>query len=111
GLPDHPHHALAARQMKGFGGMLTFQLREGLSAALKMAERVKVFSYATSLGHPHSLIFYYPTDLYIDQAAYLSEAQKKAIREQWMGEGIVRVSAGLENEADLLADLDSALKD
>jgi len=111
GLPDHPHHALAARQMKGFGGMLTFQLREGLSAALKMAERVKVFSYATSLGHPHSLLFYYPTDLYIDQAAYLSEAQKKAIREQWMGEGIVRVSAGLENEADLLEDLDSALKD
>lgn len=111
GLPDHPHHALAVQQMRGFGGMLTFQLREGLSAALKMAERVKVFSYATSLGHPHSLIFYYPTDLYIDQAHYLSEAQKKTIREQWMGEGIVRVSAGLENEADLLADLDSALKD
>ncbi len=111
GLPEHPHHQVASRQMSAFGGMLTFQLREGLSAAIKMAERVKVFSYATSLGHPHSLIFYYPTDLYIDQAAYLSEAQKKVIREQWMGEGIVRVSAGLENEADLLEDLCSALKD
>ena len=110
GLPDHPHHQVATRQMSAYGGMLTFQLREGLSAAIRMAEKIKVFSYATSLGHPHSLIFYYPTDLYIDQAAYLSEAQKKAIREQWMGEGIVRVSAGLENEADLLEDLDSALK-
>jgi len=110
GLPDHPHHQLASRQMSAYGGMLTFQLCEGLSAAIKMAERIKVFSYATSLGHPHSLIFYYPTDLYIDQAAYLSEAQKITIREQWMGEGIVRVSTGLENEADLLEDLDSALK-
>jgi cystathionine beta-lyase/cystathionine gamma-synthase len=110
GLPNHPHYEVALRQMKGFGGMLTFQLREGLSAAIRMADKIKVFSYATSLGHPHSLIFYYPTDLYIDQATYLSEAQKKAIREQWMGEGIVRVSAGLENEADLLEDFESALK-
>jgi cystathionine beta-lyase/cystathionine gamma-synthase len=109
GLSDHPHYKVASRQMSAFGGMLTFQLREGLSAAIKMAEKIKVFSYATSLGHPHSLIFYYPTDLYIDQALYLSEAQKKAIREQWMGEGIVRISAGLENETDLLEDLDSAL--
>jgi cystathionine beta-lyase/cystathionine gamma-synthase len=110
GLPDHPHHQLASRQMSAYGGMLTFQLRDGLSAAIRMTDKIKVFSYATSLGHPHSLIFYYPTDLYIDQATYLSEAQKKSIREQWMGEGIVRISAGLENEADLLEDLDSALK-
>jgi len=110
GLPDHPHHKVAALQMKGFGGMLTFQLREGLSAVIRMAQGIKVFHYATSLGHPHSLIFYYPTDLYIDQAAYLSDVQKKAIREQWMGEGLVRVSVGLEHEADLLEDLESALK-
>jgi len=90
--------------------MLTFQLREGLSAAIKMAERINIFHYATSLGHSHSLIFYYPTDLYIDQVAYLTVTQKKNIREQWMGEGLVRVSAGLENEADLLGDLDLALK-
>jgi cystathionine beta-lyase/cystathionine gamma-synthase len=109
GLPDHPHYQVASRQMSAYGGMLIFQLREGLSAAIKMAERIKVFSYATSLGHPHSLVFYYPTDLYIDQAAYLSETQKKEIREHWMGEGIVRVSAGLENEADLLEDLNTAL--
>jgi len=110
GLADHPHHQIAARQMSAFGGMLTFQLREGLSAAIKMAERINIFHYATSLGHSHSLIFYYPTDLYIDQVAYLTVTQKKNIREQWMGEGLVRVSAGLENEADLLEDLDLALK-
>ncbi len=110
GLPDHPHHQVASAQMKAYGGMLAFQLREGLSAAIRMADRIKVFSFATSLGHPHSLIFYYPTDLYIDQAAYLSEAQKKTIRGQWMGEGMVRVSAGLENIEDLLEDLEAALK-
>lgn len=111
GLPDHPHHQVAARQMSGYGGMLTFQLRDGLSAAIKMAEKIKVFTYATSLGHPHSLIFYYPTDLYIDQAAYLKESQKMTIREQWMGEGIVRVSVGLENIDDLIEDLEAALSD
>jgi GPH family glycoside/pentoside/hexuronide:cation symporter len=110
GLASHPQYALAARQMNGFGGMLAFQLKEGLSAAVRMAEKIKVFSYATSLGHPHSLLFYYPTDLYIDQAGYLSPAQKTRIREKWMGEGIVRASVGLEHIDDLIQDLDQALK-
>ena len=110
GLPAHPHHVLALRQMNGFGGMLTFCLKDGLDAAVRLAERIRVFTYATSLGHPHSLLFYYPTDLYINQASYLTEQQKKLIGEQWMGQGIVRVSAGLENIADLIDDLDQALK-
>lgn len=109
GLSSHPHHALAVRQMSAFGGMLTFQLKEGLSAAIRMAEKIKVFTYATSLGHPHSLLFYYPTDLYIDEAGYLSPAQKAKVREEWMGEGIVRVSVGLEHIDDLTEDLDQAL--
>jgi canavanine-gamma-lyase len=109
GLDSHPHHELAARQMTGFGGMLTFQLKGGLGAAITMSEKIKLFSYATSLGHAHSLLFYYPTDLYVDAATYLTDAQKKSIRE-WTGDGIIRASIGLESADDLIADLDQALR-
>ncbi len=114
GLESHPHHELARRQMSAggapaYGGMLTFQLKGGLGAAITLADKIRLFQYATSLGHAHSLIFYYPTDLYVDAAAYLDAAQKKRIRE-WMGDGIVRASIGLENVGDLIADLDQALR-
>jgi methionine-gamma-lyase len=109
GLASHPHHELASRQMTGFGGMLTFQLKGGLGAAITLSEKIKVFSYATSLGHAHSLLFYYPTDLYVDAATYLSEAQKQSIR-LWTGDGIIRASIGLESADDLIADLDQALR-
>ncbi len=109
GLGSHPHHALASSQMSAFGGMLAFQLKGGLGAAITLSEKIKLFSYATSLGHAHSLLFYYPTDLYVDAATYLNDAQKRSIRE-WTGEGLVRASIGLENADDLIADLDQALR-
>jgi methionine-gamma-lyase len=115
GLESHPHHKLARFQMStgpgaaGSGGMLTFQLKGGLGAAITLAEKIRLFRYATSLGHAHSLLFYYPTDLYVDDVSYLDDAQKAGIRE-WMGEGIVRASVGLENVGDLIADLDQALR-
>lgn len=108
GLESHPHHALAKKQMTGFGGMLTFQLKDGLGAAITLAEKIRVFSYATSLGHAHSLLFYYPTDMYIDAAPYLNAEQKTRIRE-WTGDGLIRASIGLENVKDLISDLDQAL--
>lgn len=109
GLESHPQHELAQRQMSAFGGMVTLQLKRGLGAAITLAEKVRVFTYATSLGHARSLLFYYPTDMVVDAASYLSAAQKARIRE-WMGEGIVRVSVGLEDVQDLMADLDQALR-
>ncbi|MFC2029203.1 trans-sulfuration enzyme family protein [Chloroflexota bacterium] len=115
GLESHPHHQLANYQMStggstpGYGGMLTFQLKGGLGAAITLAEKIKLFKYATSLGHAHSLLFYYPTDLYIDAVSYLDGPQKARIRE-WMGDGIVRASIGLEDPNDLMADLDQALR-
>ena len=109
GLESHPHYELARRQMSGFSGMLTFQLKGGLGAAITLAQKIELWKYATSLGHAHSLLFYYPTDLYVDAASYLDEAQKARIGE-WMGEGIVRASVGLENVQDLIADLDQALR-
>lgn len=109
GLESHPQHDLARRQMRAFGGMLTFQLKGGLGAAITLAEKVRLFQYATSLGHARSLLFYYPTDVYVDSAPYLTREQKERIRE-WMGEGVVRVSVGLEDPQDLIADLDQALR-
>ena len=115
GLESHPHHLLARYQMStgggapGFGGMLTLQLKGGLGAAITLADKIKLFKYATSLGHAHSLLFYYPTDLYVDAVSYLDDDQKVGIRE-WMGDGIVRASIGLENSEDLIADLDQALR-
>ena len=95
--------------MTGGGGMITFELTGGLGAAITLAERIKVWSYATSLGHAHSLLFYYPTDLYVDAAPYLSAAQKARVRE-WTGDGIVRASVGLESPDDLITDLDRSLR-
>jgi cystathionine beta-lyase/cystathionine gamma-synthase len=109
GLESHPQHELARKQMSDFGGMITFQLKGGLGAAINLAEKIKLFSYATSLGHAHSLLFYYPTDLYVDAAPYLNKEQKASIR-QWTGDGIVRASIGLEDPRDLIADLDQALR-
>jgi methionine-gamma-lyase len=109
GLESHPHHELAGRQMSGFGGMITFQLKGGLGATISLSEKIKLFSYATSLGHAHSLLFYYPTDMYMDAAPYLTDQQKRSIRE-WTGDGIIRASIGLENPDDLIRDLDQALQ-
>jgi cystathionine beta-lyase/cystathionine gamma-synthase len=106
GLESHPQHDLACRQMAGFGGMVVAQM--DMQTATKLIERVRVFTFATSLGDYQSLLFYYPTDLYVDAAPYLDEAQKKAIRE-WAGDGIMRISIGLEDAEDLVADLDQGL--
>ena len=95
--------------MSDYGGMITFQLKGNFGAAITLAEKIRVFHYATSLGHAHSLLFYYPTDMYIDAVEYLSDEQKKHIR-QWTGDGIIRASIGLENVDDLIADLDQALR-
>ena len=95
--------------MSDYGGMLTFQLKGGLGAAITLAEKIRLFSYATSLGHAHSLLFYYPTYMYIDAMPFYTEEQKGRIRE-WTGEGIIRASIGLESADDLIHDLDQALR-
>ena len=109
GLESHPQHSLAKEQMSGFGGMLSFQLKSGLEGAINLAENIKLFQYATSLGHAHSLIFYYPSDLYVDAVPYYDQEQKGRIRE-WSGEGVFRTSIGLEDPEDLIRDLDQALR-
>jgi cystathionine beta-lyase/cystathionine gamma-synthase len=106
GLESHPQHDLARRQMWGFGGMVVAQM--DIETAMNLVQQVRVFTYATSLGDYQSLLFYYPTEMYVDSVAYLDAEQKKAIRE-WAGDGIMRISIGLEDAEDLIADLDAAL--
>jgi cystathionine beta-lyase/cystathionine gamma-synthase len=107
GLESHPQHDLARRQMSGFGGMVVAQM--AMEAAANLVQQVRVFTYATSLGDYQSLLFYYPTDMYVDSATYLDAEQKRVIRE-WAGDGIMRISIGLEDPRDLVADLEQALR-
>jgi len=99
GLPSHPGHELAARQMSGFGGMISVALSGGAAAARAFAESTQVFQLAESLGGVESLI------------GYPSEMTHASVRgtELEVPDNIVRLSVGIEDVADLLADIDQAL--
>jgi cystathionine beta-lyase/cystathionine gamma-synthase len=100
GLPDHPQHELAARQMKGFTGMVTLEMGS-LEKAKKVVDAVKIFALAESLGGVESLIGH-PTSM--------THASVPVDRRQAMelSEGIVRLSCGIEEVEDLIADLEQA---
>jgi cystathionine gamma-synthase len=99
GLPDHPGHEVAARQMRGFGGMVSFVLKGGEVAALKVAAGTELFTLAESLGAVESLI----------------EHPHRMTHASVVGSplavdpGLIRLSVGLETPEDLLADLARAL--
>jgi cystathionine gamma-synthase len=94
GLPSHPGHAIAARQMSDFGGMLSIQVRGGEQAALDLTNRLTLFTRATSLGGPESLIEHRAS---VEGPTTISPRN------------LLRVSVGLENADDLIEDLRGAL--
>ena len=102
GLPSHPDHKLAKRQMTGFGAMLSFDLKGGISAARRFCDRVRLFYLAASLGGVESLVILpiYTSHYNMSQA----ELERAGVEP-----GTVRVSIGLEDPADLIADLRQAL--
>jgi cystathionine beta-lyase/cystathionine gamma-synthase len=102
GLPSHPQHALARRQMTGFSGMVSVDLGT-LARAKAFAEGTRVFQLAESLGGVESLV---------SVPALMTHASVPEERKQAMGltPGIVRLSVGIEDEADLLEDLEQALR-
>jgi cystathionine gamma-lyase len=102
GLPSHPQHALAQRQMHGFGGMVTAILKGTLADARRFLERCQIFALAESLGGVESLIEH-PA---IMTHASLPPEKRAALG---IGDGLVRLSVGVEDEADLIADLEQAL--
>lgn len=99
GLASHPGHAVAARQMSAFGGMISIQLAAGEGAALELCRRTEVFTLAESLGAVESLI---------EHPARMTHASVAGTRNEVPGD-LVRLSVGVEDLADLQADLDQAL--
>ncbi len=102
GLESHPQHATAKKQMSGFGGMITFFLKGGLPEARAFLEKVKLFTLAESLGGVESLI---------EHPAIMTHASIPAETRRELGihDNLIRVSVGIEDLADLVADLDQAL--
>jgi cystathionine beta-lyase/cystathionine gamma-synthase len=102
GLPGDPGHALARQQMQGFGTIVTFDLADGLEAGSRFAEALQLFAIAASLGSTESLVvppaLEQPRGMTADQRAWSD-----------IGPGTVRLSIGLEDIDDLVADLDAAL--
>jgi cystathionine gamma-synthase len=99
GLPSHPGHEVAARQMSGFGGMVSFQLAGGAEAALKVCELVQVFTLGESLGGVESLI---------EHPGRMTHASVVGSPLE-VPNDLVRLSVGIEDVEDLLADLAQAL--
>lgn len=108
GLVSHPQHQLAKQQMKNYSGILTFQVDDGLAMARKLAERLSIFHYTVSLGHHRSLLFYLPTIDLMASSFHLEGNQLASYRD-FAGDGIFRVSVGIEDPDDLCEDLDRAL--
>jgi cystathionine gamma-lyase len=104
GLPSHPQHQIALKQMSGFGGMISVVVKGGLKNATSFLERTKLFSLAESLGGVESLI---------EHPAIMTHASvpEEIRNEIGVVDGLVRLSVGIETLEDLVADLDAALSD
>lgn len=103
GLPTHPSHETAKRQMKDFGAMMSFDIKGGVDSVRKVMNGVKIFSLATSLGNVDSLIQHSPTMSHFD----MTPEERAAVS---IFDGQMRLSVGIEDADDLIADLEQALK-
>jgi cystathionine beta-lyase/cystathionine gamma-synthase len=102
GLESHPQHELASRQMMGFGGMLSFDLKGGYGAASSFLQKVRLASHAVSLGGVETLV--------VNAAAnFLHYMSAEEAERSGVSTGLVRVSAGIEAANDLIADFEQAL--
>jgi cystathionine gamma-lyase len=103
GLKIHPQHALAKRQMHGFGGMVSAVVKGGMANSRRFLERCEIFALAESLGGVESLI---------EHPAIMTHSSLPAEERARLGisDGLVRLSVGIEDVDDLIADLDQALK-
>jgi cystathionine gamma-synthase/methionine-gamma-lyase len=109
GLQTHKGHGIAERQMQNFSGLLSFSVRSsGLEMARRLADRLQVASYAVSLGSTKTLCFFIPTDDLLRTSFVLDRSDAAEYREQ-AGQGVFRVSVGLEDAADIIADFEQAL--
>jgi methionine-gamma-lyase len=111
GLPSHPQHALATRQMQNTSGMISFQVGDaahGRAVAQRMADQLQIIHHAVSLGHHRSLVYWMETASLMETSFRLEGAQLESYR-AFAGDGVFRLSIGLEDPEDLIADLDRVL--
>ena len=103
GLETHPQHALAKKQMHGFGGMISFEIKGGLQDATRVLERTRIFTLAESLGGVESLI---------EHPAIMTHASVPAENRKALGisDTLIRISVGIEESGDLIDDLKQALE-
>jgi cystathionine gamma-lyase len=102
GVPSHPGHELAKRQMKDFGAVLSFELAADVAEAKAFTKRTKLFALAESLGSVRSLLCHPPTMTH-------ASVEPEIRRRNGIADGLIRLSVGCEAAADLVADLDQAL--
>ena len=102
GLPSHPQHELAKKQMHGFSGMVSFTLKGGTEAAYAAVQKTRLFSFAESLGGVESLITHPATMTH----AAIPKEQREA---RGVTDGLLRLSVGIEEPEDLISDLDRAI--
>jgi cystathionine gamma-lyase len=102
GLESHPQHALALRQMRGYGGTFSFRLKDGQEAAFHLLESVRLFTLAESLGGVESLIEHPVTMTH-------ASVSPEALARMGITPDLVRISVGIEDLDDLIADLEAAL--
>ena len=109
GLASHTQAELARRQMRNFSGLMSFSVKEGSAElARQLAERLRLVSFAVSLGKTKSLCFYIPTDDILRSSFELSGRQEADFRD-WAGEGLFRVSVGIEKADEIVADFAEVL--
>jgi methionine-gamma-lyase len=108
GLPSHPGHEVAKKQMSGFSGMMNFTLDCALLENFEFIKNLELITHAVSLGHDQSLIMYLPTTFFFQDMVELSEKKKM---KYWslMGDGVFRFSVGIEHPDDIIEDLAQAL--
>ena len=104
GLSSHPQFELAVRQMDNFSGMVSVQIDNGPGLAERMMSDLKIFHYAVSLGHHRSLIYWLGTDDLM-KSSYALEGQALDAYRAFAGDGVFRISVGLEDPEDLCDDL------
>ena len=104
GLASHPQHELAQRQMDNYGGVLSFTVPDGKGVAIQLAKSLEVVHYAVSLGHHRSLIYYLDTSE-LNASSYHLEGLELEKYMTVAGEGLFRISVGLEDSVDIIDDL------
>jgi cystathionine beta-lyase len=103
GFEDHPNHAIAAKQMRGYGGMISFMLKgDSMDDAMRVLSATKLFSLAESLGGVESLIGH-PASM---THASIPSAERA---ERGLSDSLIRLSVGIEDVDDLIADLEQAI--